>query len=299
MKKALILTTSLAFLFAGQNLAFASVPNIGPAQLKLPIVNSDEKSKYHRIVALADGSAEIVAALGYKNDLVGRDIASTMPELASIPIDTNAHQVATEKVLAQRPDLIIIDANTSPASAIDTLKKSGIKVVKIPNSFTMGEIPIKELAVANVLGTPKAAKLLASNLTAQKFAPSRLTVAFLYLRGTASIYLVGGKGSGTDSILSAIGVTDIGAKNLSTPFTSLTAEALVKMQPDVLLLMTKGLDSVGGISGLTTLPGIAQTPAGRNKRVVTVDDSLLLSFGPRTSAMLPILRANIDKVAKQ
>ena len=299
MKRLLILATSLTFLFTGQSLAFASVPNIGPAQLKLPIVNSGEKSNYHRIVALADGSAEIVAALGYKNDLVGRDIASTMPELASIPIDTNAHQVVTEKVLAQRPDLIIIDGNTSPANAIATLKNSGIKVVKIPNSFTMSEIPIKELAVANILGTPKAAKLLASTLTAQKFAPSKLKVAFLYLRGTASIYLVGGKGSGTDSILNAIGVTDIGAKNLNTPFTSLTAEALVKMQPDVLLLMTKGLESVGGINGLQTLPGIAQTPAGKNRRVVTVDDSLLLSFGPRTSAMLPILRSNIDMVAKQ
>jgi len=57
------------------------------------------------------------------------------------------------------------------------------------------------------------------------------------------------------------------------------------------------LQSVGGVSGLVALPGIAQTPAGKNKRYVTVDDSLLLSFGPRTISMLPLLQQAIAKVA--
>ena len=91
---------------------------------------------------------------------------------------------------------------------------------------------------------------------------------------------------------------DVGAENLNTPFTALSAEALVKMNPDVILLMTKGLDSVGGIDGLVALPGIAQTTAGRERQIVTVDDSLLLSFGPRTSPMLLLLRDAILKVAK-
>lgn len=299
MKRALVILVTVFLLPIPPVSAANLVPNIGPSQLRLPIVSSGEVSKYKRIVALADGSAEIVGALGYKKSLVGRDIASTMPELADIPIDTNAHQVATERVLAQHPDLILIDSNTSPASALTVLKNSGIKIVTIPSSFSISAIFAKESAVANILGVPKAAKLLAKDLTSQRFAPSKTKVAFLYLRGTASIYLVGGKGSGTDSILNSIGVTDVGAQLLKTPFTALSAEALVKMNPDVLLLMTKGLDSVGGISGLLTLPGIAQTPAGMRKRIVTVDDSLLLSFGPRTSSMLPLLRADIDKVARQ
>ena len=276
----------------------ASTPNVGPSQIKLPIFKSGESPKYKRIVALADGSAEIVASLGYKDLLVGRDIASTMPELVNIPVDTNAHQVAVERVIAQRPDLIIIDKNTSPISAIDTLRKSGISIVSAPGSFTLADIPLKESAIAKALEVPNALALLNSDLAKRTFPKSNVKVAFLYLRGTAAIYLVGGKGSGTDSLLSAIGMRDVGAENLNTPFTALSAEALVKMNPDVILLMTKGLDSVGGIDGLVALPGIAQTTAGRERQIVTVDDSLLLSFGPRTSPMLPLLRDAILKVAK-
>jgi len=31
-----------------------------------------------------------------------------------------------------------------------------------------------------------------------------------------------------------------------------------------------------------SMPGVNQTPAGRNRRIVAVDDLLLLGFGPRT-----------------
>ena len=62
--------------------------------------------------------------------------------------------------------------------------------------------------------------------------------------------------------------------------------------------MTKGLVSVGGIKGLVQFPGIAQTPAGQHQRVVTVDDSLLLSFGPRTIPMAKVLRPLVIAAAK-
>ena len=48
-----------------------------------------------------------------------------------------------------------------------------------------------------------------------------------------------------------------------------TDEGLVDAQPDVVLMMTEGLDSVGGVDGLLErLPALAQTPAGQNKRIV-------------------------------
>ena len=43
----------------------------------------------------------------------------------------------------------------------------------------------------------------------------------------------------------------------------ITSEALVEAAPDVILMTTTGLESVGGIDGLLEIPGIAQTPAGR------------------------------------
>jgi iron complex transport system substrate-binding protein len=276
------------------------VSDISAADITLPIVHSDEIPKVKRVVALANGSAEIVAALGFESILVGRDVASSMPALSKVPIDNPGHNVSTETVLSQNPDLILIDTNTSPTSALDTLKKSGISLVTIPSTFDLKTISQKELAVATAIGVPRAGQLLVDQISsiAKKNAPTKaIKVLFLYLRGTSSIYLIGGKGSGADSLIEAMGFTDVGAANLAQPFSSMSAEELIKLNPDVVLLMTKGLVSVGGLNGLTQLPGIAQTVAGKRKRVVTVDDSLLLSFGPRSIPLIPLLRADIVKAS--
>jgi len=278
--------------------AHAAVSDINASQISLPIVHTGEVSRFKRIVALANGSAEIVAALGYAQDLVGRDIASTMPELQKIPIDESAMQVSAEAVLSQHPDLVFIDSNTSPATALTTLKAAKIRLVSVPSAFTLADIYAKESLIAKTLGVPLAGKALQAQVSSLKSPKTGIKVAFLYLRGTASIYLIGGPGSGADSILQADGFIDVGAANLKNPFNALTAEELIKLQPDVLLLMTKGLTSVGGINGLVQLPGIAQTSAGQHKRVVTVDDSLLLSFGPRTIPMAKALRPLIIAAAK-
>ena len=66
----------------------------------------------------------------------------------------------------------------------------------------------------------------------------------------------------------------------------LTPEALVSINPSILLVMQKGLESVGGSKGLFALAGVAQTPAGINQKVIAVDDSLLLAFGPRTQGLI-------------
>jgi iron complex transport system substrate-binding protein len=296
--KSTIVVLAFALLLPLSPTAMASVSDINASQISLPIVHSGEVARYKRVVALANGAAEIVVSLGYKSILVGRDIASTLPALRTIPIDESGMQVSAEAVLAQHPDLVFIDANTSPLTALTTLKSAGIKLVTVPSAFTLSDIYPKENLIAKALGVPKAGSLLQSQITALKFPKTRIKVAFLYMRGTASIYLIGGPGSGADSILRADGFIDVGADNLKHAFNALTAEELIKLQPDVLLLMTKGLASVGGMNGLSQFPGIAQTPAGRHKRVITVDDSLLLSFGPRSIPMAKALRPLIMASAK-
>jgi iron complex transport system substrate-binding protein len=60
--------------------------------------------------------------------------------------------------------------------------------------------------------------------------------------------------------------------------------------------MSKGLESVGGVEGLLTLPGVAQTNAGKKSAIIDVDDSLLLSFGPRTPSLVQALADAFSKV---
>ena len=253
-----------------------------------------------RVVVLANGVAEIIQSLNGQSIIVGRDISSTEDSLSHIPIVTSGHQVLPERVISLKPDLVIIDASTGPKAAIETIKAAGITVVETPESWSLQDLPTKVRAVGRAIGAVDQAELLVQQLnqslkvSAIKNAPK---VAFLYLRGTSSIYLIGGPGSGADSLLEAIGAVDVGAQNLERPFNTLTAESLAALNPDVIVVMSKGLESVGGIQGLLKLPGVAQTKAGKNSAVIDVDDSLLLSFGPRTPSLVEALATAFTKVA--
>jgi iron complex transport system substrate-binding protein len=253
-----------------------------------------EKLTDARIVALANGAAELIAAMGYQDNLVGRDIASSTKELIDVPLVTSGHQVIPETIISLQPTLVIIDDATGPSSAITKLEQAGIRIVKISQSWNLVELVIKIEEIGSALGTPRSAVRLRNliseavdgNLVGVRNADQRLKIAFLYLRGTSSIYLVGGKGSGADYLIEATGAVDVGAQKLTKPFTPLTAETMAQLNPDLILVMIGGLESVGGVSGLVELPGIAQTSAGKNRQVVAVDDSLLLSFGPRTPSLI-------------
>jgi iron complex transport system substrate-binding protein len=254
-----------------------------------------------RVVVLANGVAEIMNSLNATSIIVGRDISSTEKALENVPLATSGHQVLPEEVIALKPDLVIIDASTGPKAALDQIKNAGIKVVETPESWTLADMSVKVSAVAAAIGAPQQGALLntaMNNAVKAKTLSDKPRVAFLYLRGTSSIYLVGGAGSGADSLISAIGAVDVGAASLPRPFNTMTAESLATLNPDVIIVMTKGLQSVGGISGLLKLPGVAQTKAGKNQAIIDVDDSLLLSFGPRTPSLVVALASAVSAALK-
>jgi iron complex transport system substrate-binding protein len=264
-------------------------------------IDSTTNFSASRVVVLANGVAEIMNALNAKSILVGRDISSTEKELKDIPIVTSGHQVLPEKIIELKPDLVIIDASTGPKAALDQIRTAGIKIVETPESWTLSDIPTKVSAVASAIGAPQQGDLLNQAFN-KELKTSNITtkprIAFLYLRGTSSVYLIGGPGSGSDSLIQAIGATDVGAQSLPNPYNTMTAESLATLNPDVIIVMTKGLQSVGGISGLLKLPGVAQTQAGKKQAVIDVDDSLLLSYGPRTPSLVTALAKAVEAVTK-
>ena len=278
----------------------ASTYTISQEDVRSISLTSTPQLTVSRVVVLANGVAEIIQSLNAQAIIVGRDISSTEDSLADIPIITSGHQVLPEKVIALKPDLVLIDASTGPKAAIATIKAAGITVVQTPESWSLKDLPIKVRAVGQAIGAQDQAEELVKQLS-QSLSTSSIKnsprVAFLYLRGTSSVYLIGGAGSGADSLLTAIGAVDVGAQTLDRPFNTLTAESLAALNPDVILVMSKGLESVGGIDGLLKLPGVAQTRAGKNAAVIDVDDSLLLSFGPRTPSLVDALAKALLKVA--
>jgi iron complex transport system substrate-binding protein len=299
MRKAVIF--ALALLLSGCSQSpVASSYTISQEDVRSISLTTDTVLTASRVVVLANGVAEIIQSLNAQSIIVGRDISSTEDSLADIPIVTSGHQVLPEKVISLKPDLVLIDASTGPKAAIATIKAAGITVVETPESWSLEDLPIKVRAVGAAIGAQAQAELLIQELNSSlkvSTVKSSPRVAFLYLRGTSSIYLIGGQGSGADSLLKAIGAVDVGAQSLARPYNTLTAESLAALNPDVILVMSKGLESVGGVQGLLKLPGVAQTKAGKNSAVIDVDDSLLLSFGPRTPSLVEALADALSKVA--
>ena len=249
-----------------------------------------------RIVAvnLSGSVAETVATLGLEKNVVGRDIAATFHGLEDVPIVTQGHDLAAEPILALNPTVLITDASAGPVEVLDQIRAAGIPVVMVPEAWSLADVGPRITAVAAALGVPAAGVALSAR-TAQQIkaavalspaSSAKLRVAFLYLRGTAGVYLMAGKGSGADSMIEAIGAEDAGTAIGISKFRPLTSEGLINAAPDVILVMTDGLKSVGGVDGLVKIAGIAQTPAGQHRRVVAMDDGALLSFGPRTGEIV-------------
>lgn len=245
---------------------------------------------------------ETVFALGLGDNVVGRDVASTFTEAEDVPVVTRAHDVSPESVLSLRPTVVLVDPTIGPPEAIEQIRGAGVPVVVVDEVTSIDGIGARIEQVATALGVPAAGERLATEAADEIAAVSATVpddvepprIAFLYMRGQAGVYLLAGPGSGADAMIEAVGGVDAGtAMGLDRPFTPITSEALTEAAPDVILMTTTGLDSVGGVDGLVEIPGIAQTPAGRERRIVTVEDGLLYSFGGRTARALELI---IDQV---
>ncbi|MET9607134.1 ABC transporter substrate-binding protein [Streptomyces sp. NPDC006512] len=256
-----------------------------------------------RVIPLTGSLNEIVQTLGLGKQVVARDITATFEQASALPVVTRGHDVSAESVLSLRPTLVLAETTTGPAEAIQQIRDAGIPVLVIAPAKTLEDVPKRIDAVAGALGVKEAGTQL-NQRTADRIAAVRKDipaasgkkprVAFLYLRGTASVYLLGGSDSGAASLLEAAGAVDTGKESgLGKDFTPITSEALAAAAPDAILVMTKGLESVGGIDGLVKVPGVAQTPAGMDRRVVSVDDGVLLNYGPRTDQVLASLVAQL------
>ncbi len=70
---------------------------------------------------------------------------------------------------------------------------------------------------------------------------------------------------------------------------------MIASAPDLLLITSDGVRALGGSEGIWKLPGMALTPAGKNKRLLVVDDMALLGFGLETPQVLSQLRKGMEQ----
>lgn len=236
--------------------------------------------------------ATTVYALGLGDRLVGRDVSTGIPELADLPVVThNGHELNAEAILDLDPSVVLTDYSIGPLEVQLQLKEAGIPVVILDSQRNRAVIGAQIRKVAEVLGVPAQGDQLAASVDEQVTAAEAdvaamaegedVRMVFLYMRGNAGVYYWFGKGSGADDLIEALGGVDVASESGLTGSKPLNAEGLVKSEPEMYLMMTDGLDSVGGVDGLLEIPGVADTAAGVDGCVVDMGDAQILSFGPQ------------------
>jgi iron complex transport system substrate-binding protein len=252
--------------------------------------------------------SRIVFELGLGDAVVARDTSSGFPEAADLPVVTeNGHDLNAEAILEAAPTVILTDTSLGPWDTILQMRDAGIPVVVVDPHRSLDSVDDLIRQVASALGVAERGEALAARTSADidakiteiaQVAPSdtaeKLRMMFLYVRGQSGVYYLFGEESGADSLIEALGGVDIAGEIGWQGMRPVTDEALVDADPDLLLMMTGGLESVGGVDGLAEhLPAIALTDAGRNRRVVDMSDTTVLSFGPAAASVLDALAVAI------
>lgn len=254
-----------------------------------------------RIVSLNGDITEILFALGLGDQIVAVDVTTTYPAATEdLPRIGFAQDLAPEPVLAFTPTLVIGDELIGPAESLEQLRSAGIPVVIIPTQVTIEGASAKIRDIASIVGAREAGDVLARTVTAEIQEVQALvagietptTAAFLYSRGPGQVFLFG-QGNVSEAMITAAGAVDVVAAGGVPGVLPLTPEALVAAAPEVLILPASGVGALGGIDAVLALPGVAETPAGRNGRLLVYDDALFLNLGPRTGEALAQLVADL------
>ena len=257
-----------------------------------------------RIITLFGDLTEVVYALGAQDFLVARDTASIYPpEAEDLPNLGFNQALSPEGVLAFAPTIIFGTPAAGPGETLDHVRNAGVEVVIIDQDDDLDAPAAKVRTVGAALGIPRRAEALALDIERRLAAVQASIgatergpqVLFLYLRG-ALFQFAGGDGSPSQILIEAAGGIDAGAAAGIVGFQPLTPEAVVAADPEALLLMEGGVESVGGIDGLLRIPGIAETRAGRARRFIIMDDLYLLNFGPRMPDALADLAAELQRL---
>lgn len=238
-----------------------------------------------RIVTLGGPVTEIVYAFGLGGNVVATDQSSVWPaEVHQKPRLGYFRQASAEGILSQNPTVIISLDGLGPDAVVEQIRATGVPIVVVPEVYTIEVAESRVELLGRELGRADSARAILARMRneiaradSQKSA-ERPRALFIYARG-AGLVNVSGTGTSADEVMRLAGAEN--AFSDVEDYQALTAEAVADASPDVIIIPERGLESIGGVEGLMRQPGIAQTPAGQQGNIITVDDALLLGLGPR------------------
>ena len=188
-------------------------------------------------------------------------------------------------------------AQAEPSLVLQKVRDNHVNVVKVPEGYTLSTISEKVTVIADALGKPTqgeaVSQKLRDELASLPATPLNKRVLFILSHGGMGSMAAGQK-TAADGAIRAAGLQN--AMQGFDHYRALSQEGVVASKPELVVISADGVKAMGGEANLWKLPGLAQTPAGRNRQVLLVDDMALLGFGLRTPAAVKALRDKAERL---
>ena len=241
-----------------------------------------------RIAAIGGTVTEILYDLGVGDRIVAVDKTSLHPPeaLRTKPNVGYLRALSAEGILSTQPTIVIAVEGAGPPDVLKLVGEARAPLVMIPEDPTEDGVAKRISKVASVVGRDREGERLVAD-TARRFgelAKLRARIgtpkrALFILSLQSGRVMAGGRNTTADGML-----TLAGAQNVASAiegYKAMTDEAIIAAQPEVVVMMERS-SGPGAQTGLFESPSLSQTPAGRDKRLVSMNGLYLLGFGPRT-----------------
>lgn len=234
-----------------------------------------------RIVTLAPHLTELVYAAGAGERIVGTLDTSDYPAAARrIPRVGDSQHLDAERLLALKPDLVLVWADGQPASERALIERLHLPSLAL-EQHRLDDVPADLERLGQLLGTQAVAALEAARLRAAldslrtRYAQARHLRVFWQV-WSAPLYTLGGQHVATE-MLRICGADNVFAEQTQSAV-AVDEEAVLARQPDVLVLTGSPTETADWLQRWKSRVAPA---ALRNGAVVTVDPDLVTRMGPR------------------
>jgi iron complex transport system substrate-binding protein len=247
-----------------------------------------------RIVALAPHVTELLFAAGGGERIVGAVSYSDYPEAAkSIPRIGDNRQVDMERVIAMKPDLIVVWMHGSSERQIDTLRQLGIPMFH-SEPRKLEDIADSVVRLGQLMGTENLAKPAAAQLRQTLAAlkaryANRPQVPVFYQVWDKPLYTLNGAHIVSDAIRLCGGENVFANMNTTAPVVSI--EGVLQADPEAIFGSSEKSTPEGGINMWRRYPTMK---AVRNDNLFTIDGNLMNRAGPRMIAGTAALCEKIE-----
>jgi iron complex transport system substrate-binding protein len=267
-------------------LALLGVKAQAQAQAAISVVDDSGKPVVlarpaQRVISMAPHVTELLFAAGGGARIIGAMNYSDYPrEARSIPLIGSNSQIDLERVIALKPDLLIVWQSGNTARQIAQLQSLGIPVFDSePRKLETVATSLERFG--RLLGTEPQAQLAAARLRAKVAAlskryGSRPQVAVFYQAWDNPVYTLNGDQIASDAIRLCGGRNVFG--DLKTIAPQVSVEAVLQLDPEVIVggkLYTpqdRGLSIWQPYKGMTAV---------KRNNLFTLDEELLTRPGPR------------------